>query len=236
MNKLIVSLGAAAIVAALASPAHAVITVTPSTGPGSGNPGDITFDTGSTPALPFPATGPANGNFTVSGVTFSGGGIVVNNEGNGSLNLYAQPFNDPTNYMAVLANKSETISYTSLQQTFGLYWGSIDAYNTIKFYDGTVDPAHLVAAFTGTTLPGIITAPNGNETSPNSNRYITFAGLVFDNVVLGSIGQNSFEFDNVSSTAVSAVPEASTWMMMILGFFGVGFTAYRRKRVPMRLV
>jgi len=30
-------------------------------------------------------------------------------------------------------------------------------------------------------------------------------------------------------TRVSAVPEASTWAMMILGFFGVGFMAYRRK-------
>jgi hypothetical protein len=27
----------------------------------------------------------------------------------------------------------------------------------------------------------------------------------------------------------SAVPEASTWAMMVLGFFGVGFLAYRRK-------
>jgi hypothetical protein len=27
----------------------------------------------------------------------------------------------------------------------------------------------------------------------------------------------------------AAVPEASTWAMMILGFFGVGFTAYRRR-------
>jgi PEP-CTERM motif len=29
--------------------------------------------------------------------------------------------------------------------------------------------------------------------------------------------------------AVAAVPEPSTWAMMILGFFGVGFMAYRRK-------
>jgi hypothetical protein len=28
---------------------------------------------------------------------------------------------------------------------------------------------------------------------------------------------------------VTAVPEASTWAMMLLGFFGVGFVAYRRK-------
>jgi len=135
--------------------------------------------------------------------------------------------------MAVLANLSETISYSALQKSFGLYWGSIDAYNTIKFFDG----ATLVGSFTGSSGSlGFNTTPNGNETSTNSNRYVTFSNLVFNSVVLGSVGQNSFEFDNVSSAAVSAVPEASTWMMMILGFFGVGFTAYRRKRVPMRLV
>jgi hypothetical protein len=30
----------------------------------------------------------------------------------------------------------------------------------------------------------------------------------------------------------SAVPEASTWTMMILGFAAVGFIAYRRKSKP----
>jgi hypothetical protein len=36
---------------------------------------------------------------------------------------------------------------------------------------------------------------------------------------------------------VAAVPEPSTWAMMILGFFGVGFMAYRRKgQVTLRLV
>ncbi|MEO6782576.1 MAG: PEPxxWA-CTERM sorting domain-containing protein [Bradyrhizobium sp.] len=35
----------------------------------------------------------------------------------------------------------------------------------------------------------------------------------------------------VGSTFVaSAVPEPSTWAMMILGFFGVGLMAYRRKQ------
>jgi hypothetical protein len=31
---------------------------------------------------------------------------------------------------------------------------------------------------------------------------------------------------------VAAVPEPSTWAMMILGFSGVGFMAYRRKGKP----
>jgi hypothetical protein len=32
--------------------------------------------------------------------------------------------------------------------------------------------------------------------------------------------------------SVSAVPEASTWAMMVLGFASVGFMAYRRKTAP----
>ncbi|MES2195282.1 MAG: PEPxxWA-CTERM sorting domain-containing protein [Pseudomonadota bacterium] len=31
-------------------------------------------------------------------------------------------------------------------------------------------------------------------------------------------------------TSVAAVPEPSTWAMMILGFAGVGFMAYRRRK------
>jgi hypothetical protein len=34
---------------------------------------------------------------------------------------------------------------------------------------------------------------------------------------------------------ISAVPEPSTWAMMILGFLGVGFVAYRRKHATLRL-
>jgi hypothetical protein len=36
------------------------------------------------------------------------------------------------------------------------------------------------------------------------------------------------EFAPVSNLVVAAVPEASTWAMMLLGFAGVGFAAYRK--------
>ena len=40
-----------------------------------------------------------------------------------------------------------------------------------------------------------------------------------------------FVLDGVSVVSqVTAVPEPSTWAMMLLGFAGVGFAAYRRKR------
>ncbi len=41
----------------------------------------------------------------------------------------------------------------------------------------------------------------------------------------GNFSDNSGSF----SITVSAVPEASTWAMMILGFAGIGFMAYRRR-------
>jgi hypothetical protein len=34
----------------------------------------------------------------------------------------------------------------------------------------------------------------------------------------------------VATLQVNAVPEPSTWAMMILGFAGIGFMAYRRKQ------
>ncbi len=44
---------------------------------------------------------------------------------------------------------------------------------------------------------------------------------IADNVNGDSIGS--------ASVVVTAVPEPSTWAMMLLGFFGVGFVAYRRR-------
>lgn len=41
--------------------------------------------------------------------------------------------------------------------------------------------------------------------------------------------QNWFLVGDVQRNVESAVPEPSTWAMMILGFVGVGFMAYRRK-------
>jgi hypothetical protein len=41
-----------------------------------------------------------------------------------------------------------------------------------------------------------------------------------------------FVLDNAS---VAAVPEASTWAMMILGFVGVGFLAYRRRETSRKM-
>ena len=46
---------------------------------------------------------------------------------------------------------------------------------------------------------------------------------------LATVGGDGDQMLVTSITAVTAVPEPSTWAMMILGFAGIGFMAYRRK-------
>ena len=43
-------------------------------------------------------------------------------------------------------------------------------------------------------------------------------------------GDNTEHITATVSTVAGAVPEPATWAMMIIGFFGVGFMAYRRKQ------
>lgn len=74
--------------------------------------------------------------------------------------------------------------------------------------------------------------------------YLLFSGasaeIDISSVIFRAAYQNEFYRDqsgaliDVAGTlaAVTTVPEPSTWAMMILGFAGVGFLAYRRK--PMR--
>jgi PEP-CTERM motif len=40
------------------------------------------------------------------------------------------------------------------------------------------------------------------------------------------------EYDFETTGPVSAVPEPSTWAMMLLGFAGIGLMAYRRTSKP----
>jgi hypothetical protein len=60
-------------------------------------------------------------------------------------------------------------------------------------------------------------------TATGSTTAISFAGLT---------GNQYIGLDNVSVEGITAaIPEPSTWAMMILGFGGVGFMAYRRRMI-----
>ncbi|WP_249143887.1 VCBS domain-containing protein [Bradyrhizobium lablabi] len=100
---------------------------------------------------------------------------------------------DATNYLSIGGGGSETISFASEKQTFGLYWGSVDSYNSVAFYHG----ATLVASYTGADVAPLFS--DGGQSSFSSNGYVEFTGLPsFDKVVLSS-SSNAFEIDNISA-------------------------------------
>src|ERR1019366_5619394 len=77
----------------------------------------------------------------------------------------------------------------------------------------------------------------GNSTTPNPNfAHLRSANseqtsFFSDNQHFSAAGQ-LIEANYVFGLLQSGVPEASTWAMMLLGFAGVGFMAYRRKAKP----
>jgi PEP-CTERM motif len=76
--------------------------------------------------------------------------------------------------------------------------------------------------FSGTEATPLLAT--GCQTSTDCNGFVTLTSdTLFTSVTFAS-DRNSFEITNIS-----AVPEPSTWAMMILGFLGVGFMGYRRK-------
>jgi len=215
MHKLLVAFTFTTVFALHSAANAATISVSPA---GQLSNGGVVATFDSLTQTPYGQT-TAAGSFTDGGASFSGTGLIMKNPGQNPLGLYAQPAHDTTNYLAVLGGQSETITYSGERHHFGLYWGSIDAYNTITFYN----KGSAVLAFNGSDLTSLV--PNGNQTSDDSNRYVNFSNLIFDKVVLSST-QNSFEADNITA----GVPELSTWMMMLTGFAGLGLVARRRAK------
>ena len=83
------------------------------------------------------------------------------------------------------------------------------AFNTILQHDGISTPAVFtqVDSFDEFTEPLSLTLTTGAFVNDNLNVYGNFQILQM----------------------TTAVPEPSTWAMMMLGFAGIGFVAYRRK-------
>ena len=130
-----------------------------------------------------------------------------------------------------LAGTESGVSATFLQPSGGTYTFGVFSLSTT---DGGATPFGTF----GISIDS--TAGNGS-----SNAY--YGDLKFDVTRASGLSTDDFianaslayfaaDLTNGSDTGsqawlirVSAVPEASTWAMMILGFFGVGFMAYRRK-------
>jgi hypothetical protein len=95
-------------------------------------------------------------------------------------------------------------------------WGSVDTYYTLQLLDAgnnildTITGSQIQAGANGTTTSLVTLGLTGPETQVAK-------------LWLNSSGVNAFEIDNIA-----AVPEPSTWLMLILGMLGVGFAMRRR--------
>jgi hypothetical protein len=170
----------------------------------------------------------------------SDGGVA-----NGTSNLAATPAGDTSNYLwgvngvnPLGFNGAEVVFNPAIANafpnSFNLYWGSIDALTTnpdgSPRYDNTLSVhtlANTVDSVTGSQLAAaLVFGVNGfgDQFSANDNQWFnirdTAGPIVF---FTASSTNNAFEFDMGSS-----VPEPSTWAMMMLGFAGLGYAAFRR--------
>lgn len=200
MRKL--NIAAVALVAGLSFSSAANALVTPVVGPDPATGQNF----GSQPV------GPVAASFAIGDWTFtpvSNSQIKIGTDGNG-----AQPFGTSGNYLSVLGGGAIDIFF-SARNTISFFWGSVDTYNSIIFGNAAGD------VITGADVAPLL--PTGCQNSALCNGYVTFTSDTAFTTVRLTSDSNSFELTNIS-----AVPEPTTWAMMILGFLGVGFMGYRR--------
>lgn len=166
-----------------------------------------------------------NGNCGAYTNCFGNGALVTGNDSG----HYASPYGINDRYLTVAYTSSVgsvTLTTPGDYNYFGLYWGSLDTYNSISFYNG----GSFIGGFDGDDIFPLLA--NGGQTSWASNRYVNFfftGSSLFDRIVLTSTNY-AFESDNHAFGNIrKSVPEPTTMALFGLGLMGLGATARRRK-------
>jgi PEP-CTERM motif len=163
-------------------------------------------------------------NFTLGDITWSLLSGSASTEKGSVAGQYAAPFGmGDTTYMSVQNGGTEQATWATPQTSLSIYWGSIDAVGV----DGILNQVSITIdgyTLTGSDLVTLGASGTGNQNSPTNNQWVTITGLgPFTTVDFHDAGKNAFEF-----SLGSGVPEPSTWAMMVLGFAGLGYAAFRR--------
>jgi hypothetical protein len=99
------------------------------------------------------------------------------------------------------------------------------AVNGIKFPTSDHAGAEILEGPTKNVVLGSV-----DITSPIDLRVDVF-GIGSTGLIVGNAANSGSE--GITGGSVAAVPEPSTWAMLLLGFASIGFMAYRRKSKPL---
>jgi hypothetical protein len=161
---------------------------------------------------------------------------VVNTSVSGQ---HAMPNGDTSYYLTSAPQGSSVegatgdvvINFNKSLDYFGIYLGSVDAYNSIDFYTN-----NGVKTITGSD---ITSTPDGSWFSQTSNLYVNFLanpGETFNKVVLKTSGI-AFETDNHAyrEAAAKSVPEPGTIAgLLVMGAMGAGSLLKRKRLATIR--
>ena len=134
---------------------------------------------------------------------------------------------ESTNYATVPGNSSSgsatiTIAPEGTYYTyFGLWWGSIDSYNTITFFKDGVE----TQSFTGSDVVGYLygtKTANGDQLSSYTNMYVNFLDLQDFNSIRMTSTSYAFEADNLAAGNPVPIP-AAYWLFGsgLIGLIGI---------------
>ncbi len=152
------------------------------------------------------------GNISVTDVTTSSGNLLVNGDfGTGSL--------APWIYANVYGATYGGFVTTSCEGYFSDCWydGAVQAYDAIDQTIATTPGDVYQVSFWATDNGGLT---NWSDLSTNGNITDT-----------GGNGADILVYAEAGLPPPGTVPEPSTWVMLILGFGGLGLAGYRRARV-----
>jgi hypothetical protein len=161
------------------------------------------------------------------------GSITFTTDGNvavgTNVNINAAPAGDTSNYLWGVGNA--TITFAHPVTGFDIYWGSIDGNgsnnNSLVLNVGS-------DSITGDNLVSMgLAAGAGNQFDTLDNQWFQISDTNSFTSFTASSTTNAFEFDMAgpsSAALTTGVPEPSTWAMMLCGFAGLGYAAFRRGR------
>jgi PEP-CTERM motif len=171
--------------------------------------------------------------FAINGTTWSLVSGAAETEKGSLTGVYAAPLGMGTNqttgttYMAVEGGGMEMATFATAQTSISIYWGSIDGNpGNMNSFAVSIDGYTL----TGADLVALGALGNGSQTDPQANELVTITGLGDFTTATFTSTNNAFEFSLVTPTInqTGGTPEPSTWAMMMVGFAGVGYAAFRR--------